>query len=73
MKVKDLMSFPLCTVKPEDTVKDVIGAMTTEKKGITVITRDGLLSKCEGFVTKGEIFMRVFVAGLNPIIVYRNT
>jgi CBS domain-containing protein len=66
MKVRDLMSYPLCIVKPEDSVKDVIDAMTAEKKGIAIIAKDGILSKCEGFVTKGEIFIRVFVKGLDP-------
>jgi CBS domain-containing protein len=60
------MSRPLCIVEPDDLVKDVIDAMTAEKKGIAIIAKDGILSKCEGFVTKGEIFKRVFVAGLNP-------
>ena len=66
MKVRDLMSSPLCIVKPEDSVKDVIDAMTAENKGIAIIAKDGILSKCEGFATKGEIFMRVFVVGLDP-------
>jgi len=40
--------------------------MTAENKGIAIIAKDGILSKCEGFATKGEIFMRVFVVGLDP-------
>jgi CBS domain-containing protein len=66
MKVKELMRYPVSTVKPDSAVKDVIVDLFVERKDTILIARDGLLKKCEGIVTKSEIYMKVFAANLDP-------
>jgi CBS domain-containing protein len=66
MRVRELMSYPVPTVKPDAMVKDVILELFVRKEGIGIITRGGLLKKCEGMVTKSEIYMKVFAANLDP-------
>jgi CBS domain-containing protein len=66
MKVRDLMSYPLATVRPEATVQETIRLMVEGKKGSILVTREGLLKECLGIVTTSQIFKRVFAKGLDP-------
>jgi CBS domain-containing protein len=66
MKVRDLMSYPLATVRPESTVQETIRLMVEGKKGSILVTREGLLKECLGIVTTSLIFKRVFAEGLDP-------
>jgi CBS domain-containing protein len=66
MKVRDLMSYPLATVRPEATVQETIRLMVDGKKGSVLVTREGLLKECLGIVTTSQIFHRVFAKGLDP-------
>jgi CBS domain-containing protein len=66
MKVKELMRYPVSTVEPDSTVKDVIVDLFVERKDTILIARDGLLKKCEGIVTKSEIYVKVLAANLDP-------
>jgi CBS domain-containing protein len=66
MKVKELMRYPVCTVKPDSPVKDVMVDLFVERKDTILIARDGLLKKCEGIVTKSEIYVKVLAANLDP-------
>ena len=65
MKVRELMRYPVSTVKPDSAVKDVIVDLFVERKDTILIARDGLLKKCEGIVTKSEIFVKVLAANLD--------
>ncbi|MCX6669117.1 MAG: CBS domain-containing protein [Methanothrix sp.] len=66
MKVRDLMSYPIATVLPEDTVLEAIRRMVGEKKGSMLVARDGLLKEGLGIVTTSQIFQKVFSQGLDP-------
>lgn len=66
MKVRDLMSYPIATVLPEDTVLEAIRRMVGEKKGCMLVARDGLLKECLGIVTTSQIIHKVFSQGLDP-------
>jgi CBS domain-containing protein len=66
MKVKDLMHYPIRTVQPDATVMDLLKAMSAEKKDTVLIAREGLLKKCEGIVTKSQIYLRVFGSDQDP-------
>jgi CBS domain-containing protein len=66
MKVRELMRYPVSTVKPDSTVKDVIVDLLVERKDTILVARDGLLKKCEGIVTKSKIYMKVLAANLDP-------
>jgi CBS domain-containing protein len=66
MKVRDLMKYPITTVRPEVSVLDAIKIMANEGKGCVLVAREGLLKECMGIVTTTQIFRRVFAAGLNP-------
>jgi CBS domain-containing protein len=66
MKVRDLMSYPLATVRPEATVQETIRLMVEGKKGSILVTRVGLLKECLGIVTTSQIFKKVFAKGLDP-------
>jgi CBS domain-containing protein len=66
MKVKDLMSYPLNTVRPDATVLDAIKAMVDGKKGGIIVCGEGLLKECQGIVTTTEIFEKVLATGANP-------
>ena len=48
MKVRDLMSYPIATVRPEATVLEAVKRMAAEKKGSLLVARDGLLKECLG-------------------------
>ena len=37
-----------------------------KRKDTILIARDGLLKRCEGIVTKGEIYVKVLAANLDP-------
>ena len=58
MKVKDIMHYPVDIVKPDASVMDLMKAMSTEKKDAVLIAEEGLLKKCEGIVTKSQIYLR---------------
>jgi CBS domain-containing protein len=66
MKVRDLMKYPITTVRPKATVLDAIKVMAHEGKGCVLVAEEGLLKECMGIVTTTQIFRRVFAAGLNP-------
>ncbi|MFZ2471808.1 MAG: CBS domain-containing protein [Methanothrix sp.] len=63
MKVRDLMSYPIATVRPEATVLEAIKRMAAEKRGSVLVARDGLLKECLGIVTTSRIFLKVFAEG----------
>jgi len=66
MKVRDLMSYPLNTVRPEATVLDAIKAMVDGKKGGIIVCGEGLLKECQGIVTTTKIFEKVLAIGVSP-------
>jgi CBS domain-containing protein len=66
MKVRELMSYPIATVRPEDTVLTAVKRMAGEKKGSVLVARDGLLKECLGILTTSRIFLRVFAEGRDP-------
>jgi len=66
MRVRDLMSYPLATVRPAATVQEAIGLMAEGRKGSVLVTREGLLKECLGIVTTSQIFNEVFAGGRDP-------
>lgn len=66
MKVRDLMSYPIATVRPEATVLEAIKRMAALKKGSVLIAGDGLLKECLGIVTTSQVFLKVFAEGRDP-------
>lgn len=66
MRVRDLMSYPIATVRPEDTVLTAVRKMAGERKGSVLVARDCLLKECLGIVTTSQIFLRVFAEGRDP-------
>jgi len=66
MKVRDLMSYPIVTVRPESHVLEAIRRMADERKGCVLVARDGLLKECLGILTTSQIFREVFASGLDP-------
>ena len=66
MKVRDLMSYPLNTVRPDATVLDAIKAMVDGKKGGIIVCGEGLLKECQGIVTTTKIFEKVLAIGVDP-------
>lgn len=60
------MSYPVPTVKPDAPVRDAIAELFVEEKGTVIITGEGLLKKCEGMVTKREVYKKIFAANLDP-------
>jgi CBS domain-containing protein len=66
MKVRDLMSYPIATVRPESTVLEAVRRMAAEKKGSVLVARDGLLKECLGIVTTSQIFLLVFAEARDP-------
>jgi len=69
MYLKDLMSYPISTVKPDATVLDAINAMVSGRKGSVLVTREGLIKEAEGIVTTTEIFRKVLSEGKDPKMV----
>jgi len=69
MKVRDLMSYPIATVRPEAMVLEAVKRMAAEKKGCVLVARDGLLKECLGIVTTSQIFLMVFAEGRDPATV----
>jgi CBS domain-containing protein len=66
MKVRDLMSYPIATIRPDVTVQTAIDRIASEKKGCLLVAKDGLLKECLGIVTTSQIFLEVFAKGLDP-------
>ncbi|MCX6673795.1 MAG: CBS domain-containing protein [Methanothrix sp.] len=66
MKVRDLMSYPIATVRPEAMVLEAVKRMAAEKEGCVLVARDGLLKECLGIVTTSQIFLKVFSEGRDP-------
>ena len=66
MKVRDLMSYPIATVRPQATVLEAVKRMAAEKKGCVLVAGDGLLKECLGIVTTSQIFLKVFSEGRDP-------
>jgi CBS domain-containing protein len=69
MKVRDMMSYPIATVRPQATVLEAVLRMAAEKKGCVLVARDGLLKECLGIVTTSQIFLKVFAEGRDPAAV----
>ena len=69
MKVRDLMSYPIATVRPEATVLEAVKRMAAEKKGSVLVAREGLLKEGLGIVTTSQIILKVFAEGLDPAVV----
>ena len=69
MRFRDLMSYPIATVRPEDTVLTAVRKMAGERKGSVLVARDCLLKECLGIVTTSQIFLRVFAEGRDPAAV----
>lgn len=66
MKVRELMSYPVNTVRPDASVMDAIKAMIDGRKGSVVVAQEGLLKECLGIVTTTEIFRKVLAKGVDP-------
>lgn len=66
MKVRDLMSYPIVTVRPEAMVLDAIKVMAAQKKGSVLVAKECLLKECLGIVTTSQVFLKVFARGLDP-------
>lgn len=66
MKIRDLMSYPIVTVRPEAMVLDAIKVMAAENKGSVLVAEECLLKECLGIVTTSQIFLKVFFGGLDP-------
>ena len=66
MKVRDLMSYPIATVRPEATVLEAVRRMAAEKKGSVLVAKGGLLKECLGIVTTSQVFLKVFAEGRDP-------
>ena len=66
MKVKDIMHYPVDIVKPDASVMDLMKAMSTEKKDAVLIAEEGLLKKCDGIVTKSQIYKRILASEEDP-------
>jgi CBS domain-containing protein len=66
MKIRDLMSYPIATVRPEATVLEAVKRMAAEKKGSMLVARGDLLKECLGIVTTSRIFLMVFAEGRDP-------
>ena len=66
MKVRELMRYPVPTVTPDATVKDVIIGLFVERKDTVLVASGGLLKKCEGIVTKRQIYLKVLAPNLDP-------
>jgi CBS domain-containing protein len=66
MRVRDLMSYPINTVRPDALVMDAIKAMVDGKKGSVIVAREGLHKECQGIVTTTEIFRKVLALGIDP-------
>jgi len=55
MKVREVMSYPLHTVKPTSKVIEAINEMVARKKSSVLIANEGLLKECLGILTAGGI------------------
>ncbi len=66
MKVRDLMSYPIYTVRPDAPVTEAIRAMVEGHKGCVLIAREGLLKEVEGIVATGEVFRKLLIEGRDP-------
>ena len=66
MKVRDLMTYPIAAVRPDATVVEAIEVMVNGRKGCVLVASDGLLKKCVGILTTGQIFRKVLVVGIDP-------
>lgn len=69
MKVRDLMSYPIATVRPESTVLEAVKRMAAERKGSVLVAKDGLLKECLGIVTTSQVFLKVFAKRRDPAAV----
>lgn len=66
MKVRNLMSYPIASVRPDAMVVEAIGIMVNCRKGCVLVASDGLLKKCVGILTTGQIFRKVLAVGIDP-------
>ena len=65
MKVRDLMTYPIITVKPDASVFEATQIMVRENKGCLLVAGDGLLKEVVGIVTVSGMFKQVFAKGLD--------
>ena len=66
MKVRNLMSYPIASVRPDATIVEAIEIMVNGRKGCVLVASDGLLKKCMGILTTGQIFRKVLAVGIDP-------
>jgi CBS domain-containing protein len=66
MRVRDLMSYPINTVRPDATAIEAIKAMVEGKKGSVIVAGEGLHKECQGIVTTTELFRKVLAPGIDP-------
>ncbi len=66
MKVRNLMSYPIAAVRPDATVVEAIEIMVNGRKGCVLVASDGLLKRCVGILTTGQIFRKVLAVGIDP-------
>lgn len=66
MKVRNLMTYPIAAVRPNATVVEAIEVMVNGRKGCVLVASEGLLKKCVGLLTTGQIFRKVLAVGIDP-------
>ncbi len=66
MKVRNLMTYPIAAVPPGATVVEAIEIMVNGRKGCVLVASGGLLKKCIGILTTGQIFRKVLAVGIDP-------
>ena len=69
MKVRDLMSYPIATVRPEATVLEAVSGWRRRRRAACWWPGKGLLKECLGIVTTSQIFLKVFAEGRDPAAV----
>jgi len=66
MNVKDLMTYPILTVRPDTSVFEAITSMALGNKGSALVSGDGFLKEVKGIVTTTGIFRHVISKGIDP-------
>lgn len=66
MKVRNLMTYPISSVPPDASVVEAIEVMVNGRKGCVLVASGGLLKKCIGILTTGQIFRKVLAVGVDP-------
>jgi predicted transcriptional regulator len=66
MRVRDLMNYPLLTIRRDSFVKEAMRLMNSEEKGCILICDECLKKNIEGILTMTMILNKVYAAGKNP-------